>query len=144
MKKNFTLFIITVFLLSNYDLFSQTFSRRISVPLSALVQESPPKIILKWAPQLNNTGYKIYRKSKEAVTWGTVIKNLSATDTMYIDSNITSHQGYEYCINEYDGKYYGYGYIWAGIKLPEIDQKGMYILKISGENTNIVKQLIIQ
>ena len=132
MKKNLPLLLIIVFLLSvNAKLTAQTTSKILTVQVYASVKESPAAITLKWPAEKGITNYKIYRKTKEVEAWGSVYATIAGTDSSYTDNNVALGQNFEYAIYKYIGTTLtSLGYIWAGIAVPEIDQKGILILLV--------------
>src|SRR5437762_2030055 len=69
-----------------------------AVQISATVQSSPPQINLQWlADPYGAASYTIYRKSKDATSWGTGL-GLSGSTTSYSDGNVTAGSTYEYQI----------------------------------------------
>jgi hypothetical protein len=145
MKKNLLLLLIIIFFLSNADLFAQTASTKITVPLSVSVQESPAKIILHWPSETGISSYTVYRKTKTAETWGTVYANVPGTDSSYTDNNITTGQSFEYAVYKYVGSTFtSLGYIMAGVNVPEIHQKGIIILLVDKNYTTALHSEIRQ
>ena len=69
-----------------------------AVMISATVQSAPPQIALAW-PQddYGAIRYTVYRKAKEATSWGTGTV-LPGTTTNYTDSNVAVGGTYEYQI----------------------------------------------
>ena len=104
---------------------------RQSVILEAAIQESPPQIQLTWVADTANLGYTVYRKFKDETSWGDTLANLSSTSTTWTDTSISVGIAYEYRLVksmphfvEYEGPIKGYGYIYAGIKVPPTHFRG--------------------
>jgi len=81
---------------------------------SAVVQESPPSITLSWPASGGTDQIQVYRKSKEATSWGSAIATLASTATEYEDTSATVGTAYEYAVYEVSGRL---GYVYAGIEL---------------------------
>src|SRR5215471_8954047 len=107
-----------------------------SVQVSALVQTSPPRILLTW-PQdsyITPSSYTIFRKDLGATSWG-VGTTLPRSATNYLDSNVVAGKGYEYQITKTTSQYTGYGYIYSGINIPLTENRGRLLLVV--DNTFI-------
>lgn len=103
-----------------------------AVQISAIVQVSPPQITLQWQPdQYGAASYTIYRKSKEATSWGAGMV-LPGSAMTWTDYNVTAGEAYEYQIVK-SGilGYTGYGYIFAGIEAPLVESRGKLILIVA-------------
>ena len=73
--------------------------------------------------------YSVYRKSAEASSWGKpVILPGSASD--YVDQKVTVGTAYEYQIVKTTPQYTGYGYVYAGIKVPLEENRGKLVLVV--------------
>ena len=105
-----------------------------AVSIQAEVQENPAQITLKFNQDSYANAYFVYRKLASATNWGPVLANLSATDSIFIDTTVSVGQSYEYRILKQaqagSNNFTGYGYINAGIKLPAIEQRGGIILLV--------------
>jgi hypothetical protein len=104
-----------------------------AVQISAVVQTSPPQITLHWEPdQYGANSYTIYRKSRDATSWGNPIATLSGGTTSYSDSNVSVGATYEYKIfKDASLGYKGYGYIYSGINADIIENRGKLILIVA-------------
>jgi hypothetical protein len=107
-----------------------------AVQVSATVQESPAKITLTWPQDTSGTpsGYTVYRKSLTSTSWGSGT-SLPGSATSYTDTSVTPGGAYEYQIVKAAGGYTGYGYIYAGINLPLVDNRGKVILVVDNTHT---------
>jgi hypothetical protein len=145
MKKYLPLLLIIISVLNNSEILAQTTSQKVTVQLYASVQESPAKITLKWPAETGITGYDIYKKTKDAGTWGSVYAHIAGADSFYVDNNVTSGQSFEYSISKIVGTTAtSVGYIYAGINVPEVDQKGTIILLVDNNYTTTLKSEIRQ
>ncbi len=118
------------FLLLGASAFADTDPRYYAVEVSASVQSSPARINLVWPADSNATGYTVGRKAFEATSW-TTIATLAGNATSYADSNVSSGAAYEYQISKTTSiGYRGYGYIYAGINAPLIENRGKLVLVV--------------
>jgi hypothetical protein len=102
-----------------------------SVQVSAQVETAPPRIALRW-PQDGCTaprGYTVYRKAPEDSWWGRGTP-LPYAATSFVDTNVVAGVPYEYQIVKECPLYSAYGYIYAGIELPIVEQRGKLLLVI--------------
>lgn len=124
---------------SFFGTFAQTTSIKQTVLLYATVQESPAKITLKWPAESGITKYSIYKKPKNASSWGAEYANVPGTDTSFTDINVSLGQDFEYAIYKLVGtNTTSLGYIWAGVSVPVKDYRGSIILLV---DNNYVKTL---
>jgi len=103
-----------------------------AVQLSAIVQETPPQVVLSW-PQdpYGAKAYTVYRKQRNDLSWGTPVAILPGSVTTFSDSNVTVGSAWEYqVVKDATLGYKGYGYIYAGIRAPLIEQRGTLILVV--------------
>jgi len=100
-----------------------------TVQLSATVQTTPPQILLRWPQDVVGTpqSYVLYRKEKSASSWGPAV-TLSGSTTQYLDTSVAIGAAYEYQVHKITDLYEGYGYIFAGINLPLVENRGKLIL----------------
>jgi len=94
---------------------------------SAVVQESPPSITLSWPASGGTDQIQVYRKSKEATSWGSAIATLASTATEYEDTSATVGTAYEYAVYEVSGRL---GYVYAGIEVPLVEDRGKIVLVV--------------
>src|SRR5687767_9977728 len=120
-----------LFVTGAVNLTAQT-SKEYAVLIQAVVSESPANIKLKWINDTAGTGYKVYRKTKEAIDWGAPVATLPNTATEYTDQNVAIGTGYEYYVHRTYGvaTKFAHGYIYAGIKLPIKPLKGKLLLLV--------------
>lgn len=112
-------------------IYAQTYAVKNSVMLSASVQESPALITLHWPDNdANATGFNVYRRTPGTGSWGAALVTLPAGSTEYTDSDVEAGVPYEYRIQKSAPDYTGYGYLVAGIGIPEVEQRGVTLLVI--------------
>ncbi len=86
-------------------------------------------IRLDWLGDPNANDYTIRRKMKDETSWQPV-KVQAGTDTTFIDYDVVTGVGYEYYIDKWTDKYEGYGYVYAGVELPETPYRGKALLLV--------------
>jgi len=112
------------------------------IMLSVRASESPARIRLQWSGgSTPMKRYEVYRKSKNAASWGTVSATLSGRATFYEDKNVAIGQKYEYRVM---GTKLGVadnilGYICAGIKVPAVESRGKVVLLVEAEQAEALK-----
>ena len=114
-----------------------------AVQISAVVQSAPPRIVLSW-PQddYGASNYTVYRKTKSATAWGSGT-TLSGAATNYTDNGVTLGSNYEYqIVKAATLGYTGYGYIFCGIEVPLVEDRGKLILVVANAyTTNLTNEL---
>jgi len=114
------------------------------VQVSAIAQTNPPVIALSWPAGSTALSYSVYRKSKDATSWGSVVATLGAAATNYTDTNVVTGTGYEYRISktDSDNNVGGEGYIYCGIQMPLVESRGKVVLIVDNTYaTNLVAEL---
>ncbi len=84
----------------------------------------------------------MYRKSRDATSWGSAVATLGPAATNYTDANVMPGVGYEYRISKTDDAFGGEGYIYCGIQMPLVEARGTVVLIV--DNTvasNLVMEL---
>ena len=122
--------ILLFFVLSAAFLKAQNYSIKASVLIWVETQESPASITLNWIADPDATNYYVFRKTKSATSWGSFIANVSKDSTRYVDKNVEVGKGYEYRVSKVSPVSNGFGYVYAGIKLPETDSRGSILLLV--------------
>jgi fibronectin type 3 domain-containing protein len=106
----------------------------------ATVQESPAQITLTWPSVTGSGGFNIYRKAREAGSFGSVYATVAQGVTSYSDTNVVVGTGYEYevkSVNEVGNPaLYVDGFVYSGIALPTMDSRGKVILLVDNTMTN--------
>lgn len=132
---------ILFLLLSGYCIAQTTEDYTIQV--NTAVQTSPPKITFSWALDTSVVNYYIYRKTKTAQSWGSVIATLPGSATQWADTNLLLGDAYEYEIRKY-GTPSGYNYLYSGVNTPSIDIRGKIILLVDSTFTDSLATEISQ
>jgi hypothetical protein len=107
-----------------------------TVQISATVAVAPPRISLTW-PQddYGATQYTVYRKAKEAASWGAGVV-LPGTTTSYVDNNVVVGATYEYQIIKQGALgYIGTGYVFSGIRAPLVEDRGKLVLIVDNRHS---------
>jgi hypothetical protein len=104
-----------------------------AVQITASLQTNPPSITLSWVQDMYGAKtYTIYRKSKDATTWGLPVLTLDGSITNYTDINVQVGATYEYQIVKDSVKgYKGFGYIYSGIEAPLTEDRGTLVLVVA-------------
>lgn len=113
---------------------SVNFSTDYSVQVSATALTSPPQLVFTWPGHSDAREYTIYRKKKESDDWGTPFAVLAGTATTYTDTAVALGSAYEYAFIRSSFRdttpYKAYGYIYAGIHVPEVEARGTLLLLV--------------
>ena len=114
-----------------------------AVQVSAIVLTNPPTIALHWPSSTSiSSGYKLYRKSRDAAAWGSAMATLGGSATNYTDTNVLAGGGYEYRVSKTDNSYGGEGYIYCGIQMPLVESRGKALLVVDRTYaSNLVMEL---
>jgi hypothetical protein len=102
-----------------------------SVQVSAAAQTAPPKISLSW-PQdgcTPPTSYMVYRKAPEDSGWGRGTQ-LPGSATSFVDTNLVVGLPYEYQVVKTSPLYTAYGYVYSGIEIPMVEDRGKLLLVV--------------
>ncbi|MBK6902589.1 MAG: T9SS type A sorting domain-containing protein [Saprospirales bacterium] len=128
-----------VALFTSLSLQAQAPAVKHSVMLSAVVQESPARITLQWLnDDVNATGYNVNRRTPGSGAWGSPLATLPAGTTIYEDNDVMVGTSYEYRVTKIAAAYTGYGYLTAGIKIPETEQRGVVLLVIDSSKVDVL------
>jgi Bacterial Ig domain len=131
-RNNYFALVVAILLLAFGSAFGQSVSDY-AVRVSASVATSPAKITLSWPADPQATGYTLYRKTRDATSWGTGTA-LGAAATSYVDSNVAAGNTYEYRISKAasagGANFTGEGYIYTGIQAPLVESRGKVILLV--------------
>jgi hypothetical protein len=100
-----------------------------AVQVSAVVQTNAPSITLSWPGDPLATSYSIYRKPRDATTWG-MLTGSNGNASTYIDTSVANGGAYEYAIAKSAPGYSGYGFIYSGIQVPLTESRGKLILLV--------------
>lgn len=101
-----------------------------------------PSITLRWNYVAGVTGYSVSRKEPDQWGWQP-IKTLGPQDTVLTDTSIEKGKIYEYFVQRQITNTYLYGFVAAGIEVPEIHYRGeLFIALDSALNAAIPGKLL--
>lgn len=108
--------------------------RDFAVDLKATVSDSTPHITLSWTQrvQSNISAQKIHRRLKGTATWAK-LADLTTTQTSYIDTTALPNVEYEYWMERNLSGLTpstAMGYLSAGVKVPELHDRGTLLLMV--------------
>jgi Secretion system C-terminal sorting domain len=106
------------------------------VNIKVSTQLNPAKITLSWNPKLTATGYSIYRKLRNGVSWTLLATKASNADTVYVDNAISPSIGYEYKVSTVGSSVEAIGYVYAAINLPPNHNVGRLLVLIDSAYIN--------
>ncbi len=110
------------------NLYADLTGRDYAVQLTANIADNPPEIRLVWPGDQYARGYIIRRKLRDEISWHDV-GTAEGPSTGVTDRDIQVGVGYEYqVIKESSFDIEAYGYIYAGINLPIVQERGTIIL----------------
>ncbi|MDR3681399.1 MAG: T9SS type A sorting domain-containing protein [Flavipsychrobacter sp.] len=131
-------YILFLFLLLGTSSFAQS-AADYAVQVTATVQQSPAQIQLHWKRvTFTNPTYYVFRKAQNATSWGSSIATLPTTDSVYTDVNVVAGNTYEYQVFAL-GSFASYGYVFAGINVPPIHNRGVLLLLVDSMFTDSCK-----
>lgn len=120
-------------LLALLPLSAQADPRDYAIELRAEVQKSPAKITLRWRSAVDGQ-LTVARRLSTSSEWST-LATISGSTTSFEDTNVQPGVGYEYrVLKQPVPNYGGSGYIFAGIDLPLVENRGKVILVV--DNTH--------
>ncbi|MDZ4667473.1 MAG: YCF48-related protein [bacterium] len=115
-----------------------------AVLLTANATNSPAQININWNNDPTALSYDIDKKLKSDTTW-TNLTNVNGTTNTYLDLAVKYGEAFEYRVKKTTPQLTGYGYVYAGIDLPETDFRGKILLLIdqnfASQITSELKQL---
>jgi len=109
-----------------------TISEDFVIKVSAIVQESPPKITLTWPARSGTHKIYIYRKTDVDDWWVSPGHAVSPSAIEYEDTDVTIGIAYEYMVYQSDESYslLSRGYVYSGIKIPLVETRGKIVLVV--------------
>jgi hypothetical protein len=103
-------------------------AREYAVQLTASIADNPPEIRLAWPGDQNARTYTVRRKLRDEKTWHD-ISTADGPSTGITDRDVQIGIGYEYqVIKDSSLGIQAYGYIYSGINLPLIEDRGTVIV----------------
>ncbi|MBE0544980.1 MAG: hypothetical protein IH623_26885 [Verrucomicrobia bacterium] len=109
----------------------------VAVRVSAVVQTSPPRIQLVWPADSRDVIYYVFRKQRDAVTWGDPVE-LGLNAGTHVDTDVSAGQTYEYWLSKWtaSGYFGGEGYIYVGIEAPLTESRGKVVLIVEAPHAS--------
>ena len=92
---------------------------------------SPSAITLHWPAHVNATEYRIYKKGREEVSWGTPVATYDGTAVTYTDTDVEPGIYYNYKVaRDISSGITGEGYVLSGIEIGVTDYRGTCLLVV--------------
>jgi len=104
------------------------------VQVTASVSAAPPSITLLW-PEGSALSYVVSRKFRDSTNWSAGV-NLEGTAAGYTDTNVSVGIPYEYEVKGGTLDRSAFGYIYAGIEVPAIENRGKIILLVDATHAS--------
>lgn len=131
MKLRYPLYLSAVFFLFGFNLSAQPFGDSLSIKAEATVNSSTPSITLNWPADDDANEFFIYRKNKDATSWGPALATLPSTMTNYTDLTVSVNTLYDYKIHMTSlSTPAKYGYISSGIEVVANNNRGIVIVVV--------------
>jgi photosystem II stability/assembly factor-like uncharacterized protein len=109
-----------------------------SVLTSATVSQGPDQITVEWNIDPNALSYSLDRKLPADIGWAN-LATLAATASNFLDVNVTPGTIYEYRLTKTTPLVTGYGYVYSGIDIPAIDNRGTVLLAVDDAFSTSIK-----
>lgn len=109
-------------------------SRR-NVNVFATADNAAPSITLRFVPVtgVSVSAIQIWRKSRDATTWGAVYATPAASDDRFNDTAVARGDYFEYKIHMTTSAGDAYGYVSAGVETPAREYNGKIILVVDSD-----------
>jgi len=120
-----SLFLISILLLHSTS-FAVAYYFKV-VRVQAKVHENGNYLEFSW-PSYRCDELNIYRKAKMADSWGTPVATLDGDAMKFVDSTVSEGEAYEYFFERKKDSDKGYGYIYAGNKVPAVEFRGSVLI----------------
>ena len=104
-----------------------------TVRVSVVVRASPAQIKLVWSAANGQAAdYRIWRKAKADLSWGSPLATVpSGAPLEYADNTVALGTAYEYRIQRGTDGLGGNGYVYAGVAVPAIEDRGTVVLLVA-------------
>ena len=99
-----------------------------ALQLSVTPQASPCQLTLHWL-QKGMASYIIYRREAVTDAWKQ-LATCAASTSSYTDTDVQLHVRYEYKVATVDVQPRAFGYAYAGVEIPFVEQRGKLILLV--------------
>ncbi|MEQ1859583.1 MAG: DNRLRE domain-containing protein [Chthoniobacteraceae bacterium] len=128
-------FLIALAALLPWGVLNAQTPRDFAIDLKADVSPTPPHITLTWSLRqaANITAQVVFRRLKGETAWGTQLATLGTADTSWADDTAVPGVEYEYWMRRTYASISpntAIGYINAGVNLPMVESRGVFLLLI--------------
>jgi hypothetical protein len=107
-------------------------AKEYALELSAQVQQTPPRITIRWVEYEDVQVYTIYRRLYGETTWGKETIVEAPTDG-YTDNNVEAGKLYEYRVQALRGDKSSIAFITSGIEIPARAREGTLLMLVASE-----------
>jgi hypothetical protein len=108
------------------------------VTLWTTMQTNPPAITLNWSAFHQPNSYMIQRKSLLSTGWTTLATLTNPPTLSFADSNVLAGVGYEYKVTRLYAGTNAWGFLYAGIDLPAVQERGTLVLAIESNAASLL------
>jgi len=122
------LILILVFLVFQISEGETTKDRSVQIHVN-IIDSPKPKIKLSWTVDTNAQIVSISKKVKIESGWH-LLRTMSKDSGNITDEDVIPGIGYEYYIKKLDSSYEGFGYVYAGTKIPFEEYRGELLLLV--------------
>lgn len=100
------------------------------IQITTQIQRNPLGLKFTWPAIDKGSKITIFRKSKEDTQWdlNNPLATLAGNETTYTDNTIVLGEDYEYFFRGYGSDVNPYTYIYGGVEVAEVDNRGKIIL----------------
>ncbi|TAE38137.1 MAG: T9SS C-terminal target domain-containing protein [Sphingobacteriales bacterium] len=125
-------FIIGISLFTINNLVAQDENKFKIIHITTTVSRNPASITFTWPAIDRGTQVSVFRKAKNDLNWNLNAPKatLAGNATAYTDNTVVAGESYEYFFRGYSRDYNPYTYIYAGVDVTQIDDRGKIILLI--------------
>lgn len=111
-----------------FPLLSQT-PADIAVPLHTSAGLNPPAVLVTW-PNTQDSDVKLSRRiqGEPGSSWTVVLEEANTLQSGYYDTLVTGGHTYEYALERKTGPIQAYGYAYAAIAAPVVDDRGKILV----------------
>lgn len=126
------IFCITLSYFSVQKIYAQFIPRDWSLQVTNTVQTNPPAITFSWLPLVQGSAVSVFRKAKTDLYWNlnAPLITLPGTATTYTDNTVALGHSYEYFIRGYATNSNPSTYLYAGLEVAQVDDRGKLILVV--------------
>jgi hypothetical protein len=102
------------------------------IRITTVVSHNPVALTFTWPAIDKGTEVSVFRKSKSDLNWdlNSPQATLAGTATTYTDNTVVPGVDYEYFFRGYGSDYNPYTYIYGGVDVAQVDNRGKLILLV--------------